>query len=683
MLMPQHAFKKHSDPLHLPMANAIRFLAIDAVEEAQSGHPGMPMGLADVATVLYRHFLSFNPDEPYWPNRDRVILSNGHGSMLQYALLYLTGYPDMTIDELKAFRQLGSATPGHPEYGHTVGIETTTGPLGQGLGNGVGMALASKHLSARIGPQIFDHKIYVFAGDGCLMEGISHEACSFAGHLKLNNLIVLFDDNEISIDGPTRLTTSDNVLKRFESYNWNVLACDGHDSEQIYNALSQAQQSDKPTFIACKTKIGFGASSKEGKAESHGSPLGEKEVKAARENLGWPHKPFEIPKQILEEWRNLGQKNQKKFNDWLEATKHIKGESLKHFNALISLTWDDAVIKKIQELKKEFSKMSPNQSTRQSSGDVIDAVTDLVPFLIGGSADLTGSNNTFSKKQDLLTAEHYGGSYIHYGVREHAMAAIMNGLSLTPGIIPYGGTFLCFADYCKPAIRLSALMNRQVIYVMTHDSIGLGEDGPTHQPVEHLASLRAIPNIQVIRPADAVETAEAWEVALASADRPTILVLSRQSLPCLRQKHIKENLVANGAYVLEDVKKFDGFVITLVATGSEVSLAYKIRDAIGKHTAIRIVSMPSWELYEEMDDEYKESVFPLGSINFVIEAGSSMGWSKYAFNEDTIISLNEFGASGKANDLYDFFGFSVSAIVEHINETMEQISLGLSDALSD
>lgn len=681
--MSQAALKNNNDPLHAQMANAIRFLAMDAVEKAQSGHPGMPMGLADVATVLYRHFLKFNPDEPEWADRDRVILSNGHGSMLLYALLYLTGYEDMTIDEIKNFRQLDSLTPGHPEFGHTPGVETTTGPLGQGLANAVGMAIAERHLASRFGDELVDHKTYVFLGDGCLMEGISHEACSLAGHLKLNKLIALFDDNEISIDGPTHLATSDQVLKRFESYNWNVMSVDGHNPEQIYDAIAKAQTSDRPVLIACKTKIAFGASAKEGKAEAHGAPLGQKEIRAAREKLGWSYKPFEIPKPILNEWRQIADRHKETFGKWSNRLESLEESERDSFYDNIFQNWETELEEKLEILKKDFCKNPRQQATRQSSGEIIHYLADFIPDLIGGSADLTGSNNTFSKKQELLTAQNYGGTYLHYGVREHAMAAIMNGMALHGGVVPYGGTFLCFTDYCKPAIRLSALMGLRVIYVMSHDSIGLGEDGPTHQPIEHLASLRAIPNLLVLRPADAVETLEAWEIALSSKMTPSVLVLSRQSLPALRKEHTDLNLTSYGAYVLEDVEEIEGFVITLVATGSEVSLAYEVWKELSKDSPVRLVSMPSWELFEDQDDEYKNIVFPMGSINFTIEAGSSMGWSRYAFNEDTIISIDEFGASGKAKDLYESNGFTVDEIILRINETMEDISLGLSDAFSD
>ncbi|MDP3532367.1 MAG: transketolase [Alphaproteobacteria bacterium] len=681
--MSNAALKIQNDPLHAQMANAIRFLAIDAVEKAQSGHPGMPMGLADVATVLYRYFLKFMPEDPEWADRDRVILSNGHGSMLLYALLHLTGYEDMTIDEIKNFRQLDSLTPGHPEYGHTPGVETTTGPLGQGLANAVGMAIAEAHLSAKFSKDFVDHYTYVFLGDGCLMEGISHEACSLAGHLKLNKLIALFDDNQISIDGPTSLSTSDQTLKRFESYNWAVMSIDGHDPVQIYDAISKARQSDRPVLIACKTKIAFGAVTKEGKCETHGAPLGEAEIKATREKLGWSHKPFVIPDQILDEWRAIPERNAEAFTKWIERIEKIEGSKKDEMFSHDYENLFEDLEEKFKILKKDFSKNPRNQATRQSSGDVIDYLTDFIPGFIGGSADLTGSNNTHSKKQNILNAQNYAGTYLHYGVREHAMAAIMNGMALHKGIIPYGGTFLCFTDYCKPAIRLSALMGTRVIYVMTHDSIGLGEDGPTHQPIEHLAGLRAIPNLLVFRPADAVEVLESWQIALAQEETPSVIVLSRQKLPALRKKYTDENLTAGGAYVLEDIETTEGLSITLVATGSEVSLAYEVWKDLKKDVDIRLVSMPSWELFETQDEDYKQSVFPYGTIIFTIEAASTMGWERFAFSPDTIIGIDTFGASAKAQDLYECYGLTVPAIIERINDVIEEITLGMTDEISD
>ena len=557
---------------HSDMANAIRALAMDAVQKADSGHPGMPMGMADVATVLFSRFLKFDPAHPDWPDRDRFMLSAGHGSMLLYALLYLTGYPDMTLEELKNFRQLHSRTPGHPEYGHAPGIETTTGPLGQGLGNAVGMALAERILNARYGDEIVNHFTYCVAGDGCLMEGISHEAISLAGHLKLGKLIVLFDDNQVSIDGPTSLAVSDDQIERFRASHWHTAGVDGHDPEAVALAIENAKSvTDRPSLIACRTVIGYGAPKKAGTAATHGSPLGEEEIKGAREKLGWRHAPFEVPKPILASWRAIGARHRAAYDAWTKAANRLDAEARAHLTDPIDGKTRRSIADAIAAVKVDFAREGAKLATRQSSQKVLEKLLPVVPGLVGGSADLTGSNGTLTKESVVITPGHFAGNYIHYGVREHAMAAAMNGLALHGGIVPYGGTFLVFSDYCRPSIRLSALMGQRVIYVMTHDSIGLGEDGPTHQPIEHLAALRAMPNLYVMRPADSVECAECWQLALLAKTTPTILALTRQGVPLLRTEPSDENLSARGAYLLLAPKgKRD---VTLIGTGSEVSLA--------------------------------------------------------------------------------------------------------------
>jgi transketolase len=686
------------------MANAIRALSMDAVEAANSGHPGMPMGMADVATVLFTKALKYDAGAPGWPDRDRFVLSAGHGSMLLYALLYLTGAPDMTLDEIKRFRQLGSKTAGHPEYGYAPGIETTTGPLGQGLATAVGMALAERMLNAEFGDAVVDHRTYVIAGDGCLMEGISHEAIDLAGHLKLNRLIVLFDDNAISIDGATSLSTSMDQLKRFEAAGWAVSRIDGHNHAEIEAALEKAKTGDRPSLIACKTVIGFGAPNKQGTAATHGSPLGAAEVSAAREALGWHHPPFEVPDAILEAWREAGQRGQAEHAAWRDRHGALDDERKAEFdrrtrNRLPS----EKLTKAIAERKASWFKEQPKLATRQSSQLALEAITPALPELVGGSADLTGSNGTRIKSHKPLTASDFTGRYIHYGIREHGMAAAMNGIALHGGFIPYGGTFLVFSDYCRPAIRLSALMHQRVVYVMTHDSIGLGEDGPTHQPVEHLAALRAIPNCLVFRPADAVETLEAWECALHAADRPSILALTRQNVPAFRTEAIKrkrqaasrpskreaastaqpdtgsrtalhrglthasalalpsDNMVALGAYVIAEA---DGERdVTLLATGSEVSLALdaaKHLNADGVRCAV--VSMPSFELFRMQPESYRRQV--LGDAPRVgIEAAVRLGWDEWLGERGAFVGMESFGASGPYQELYAHFGITSEAVV--------------------
>jgi transketolase len=647
---------------HKDMANAIRALAMDAVEKAKSGHPGMPMGMADVATVLFTRFLKFDATAPAWPDRDRFVLSAGHGSMLLYALLHLTGYPDMTMQELENFRQLGARTAGHPEFGHAPGIETTTGPLGQGLANAVGMALAERLLNARLGEGIVDHYTYAIAGDGCLMEGISHEAISLAGHLRLNKLIVLFDDNQISIDGPTSLAVSDDQVKRFEASGWATSRIDGHDPEAIAGAIEWARRSDKPTLIACKTVIGYGAPTKQGKASTHGSPLGAEEIAGARGKLGWAHAPFEVPAHVLAAWRASGTRGATVRGSWMKRWEKLDAktrEAVEHPARAAA----PAIQTAIAAAKQAAASATTKKATRNWSEATLDHLLPALPALIGGSADLTGSNNTRVKDQPAVVRGNFSGSYIFYGVREHAMAAVMNGLALHGGLIPYGGTFLVFTDYCRPAIRLSALMRQRVIYVMTHDSIGLGEDGPTHQPVEHLASLRAIPNLNVFRPADGVETAECWELAVRKADTPSILALTRQAVPNVRTTYTEENLCARGAYVLVDTagRKRD---VTILATGSEVGVAVEARALLAKAgIEAAVVSMPCWELFAEQPVAYREAV--LGAAPRVaVEAAVGFGWERWLGEKGTFIGMDGFGASAPAAKLYEHFGITAAKVAE-------------------
>jgi transketolase len=640
------------------MANAIRALSMDAVEKAKSGHPGMPMGMADVATVLYSKFLKFDPKNPEWPDRDRFVLSAGHGSMLLYALNYLTGYDAITLDQIKNFRQLGAITNGHPEVEHHAGIETTTGPLGQGIATAVGMALAERILNARFGDDLVSHYTYVIASDGDLMEGVSHEACSLAGHLGLNKLIVLYDDNGISIDGPTSLSFTDNTPLRFQSYGWNTITVDGHDFAAIESAISNAQKSDKPTIISCKTHIGYGAPTKQDSASSHGSPLGTDEIAGARKNLNWPHAPFEIPKDILHYWRNVGQKGANDFQGWKK--RHAAATQKSEFDATIKGEVAAHIKPVIAALKQKFAADKPKHATRQTSGTCLESLIPALPQLIGGSADLTGSNNTKIKGPAIISKADYNGQYIYYGVREHAMAACMNGMALHGGIIPYGGTFLIFTDYCRPSIRLSALMKQRVVYVMTHDSIGLGEDGPTHQPVEQLASLRAIPNLNVFRPCDGIETAEAWEIALNSTETPSILALTRQGLPTLREAD-SENKTAKGAYILKE--NSDAPEITLFTSGSEVEIAHKAYEELAPKNKIRLVSVPCMDLFFQQDGEYFQSLVCNRSLKIAIEAGIQQGWERIIGPHGIFIGMNSFGASAPAEKLYEHFGITAEAVV--------------------
>lgn len=654
---------------HADMANAIAALSMDAVEKAKSGHPGMPMGMADVATVLFRDFLRYDPKHPHWPDRDRFILSAGHGSMLLYSLLYLTGYADMTLDEIKNFRQWGAKTAGHPEYGHATGIETTTGPLGQGISNAVGFAMAERALNAEFGDALVNHTTYVIAGDGCLMEGISHEAASLAGHLKLNKLIVLWDDNQICIDGPTSMTVNDDQCARFSALGWNTAAIDGHDEKAIHAAIAAAQKSDKPTLIACRTTIAKGAPTKAGKNSSHGSPLGADEIAGARKNLGWDAAPFEIPADILASWREAAVARAVEYAAW--EKRFAASDKKDAFAARMAGDLGNAWVEAVAKQKQNLAESKPKEATRVSSQNALELLVPELPQLLGGSADLTGSNNTKTKAMaafsPLTTHDSpltpYAGRYVYYGVREHAMAAAMNGIALHGGFIPYGGTFLVFTDYCRPAIRLSALMEQRVIYVMTHDSIGLGEDGPTHQPVEHLAVLRAIPNLNVFRPCDATETLECWQLAVGSPKTPSILALTRQALPHQRNEYVAENMCARGAYILREANGGKPAVV-LMATGSEVMLAVEAQALLeAKGIATRVVSVPCMELFMHQTPAYRKSVLGEGARRIAIEAAIEQGWEKLLGENGAFIGMKSFGASAPAEVLYEKFGITTAAIV--------------------
>ena len=639
------------------MATAIRVLSMDAVEAAKSGHPGMPMGMADAATVLFSQFLKFDASDPDWPDRDRFVLSAGHGSMLLYSLLCLTGYPGMTIEEIRNFRQLGAKTAGHPEYGHAAGIETTTGPLGQGLGNAVGMAIAEAHLSARFGAGLVDHRTYVIAGDGCLMEGVSQEAIALAGHLKLRKLIVLWDDNGITIDGKVSLADSTDQLARFEASGWATARVDGHDRRAVAAALKGAQGADRPTLIACRTIIGKGAPTKQGTSATHGSPLGPDEAAAARKALDWPHPPFFVPADILGNWRAVGARGRNARTLW--TSRLVASPQRDAFERALKGDVADAAAHAIAAHIDSLLAAPQKIATRKASELALEAINAAIPETIGGSADLTGSNNTKTKGLEPLTAANPGGRYVYYGIREHGMAAAMNGMALHGGVIPYGGTFLVFTDYCRPSIRLSALMGLRVIYVMTHDSIGLGEDGPTHQPVEHLAALRAIPNVDVFRPADAVEAAECWALALQSDKAPSVLSLTRQNLPQVRLKKEAENLSARGAYILADAP--DPHVV-IIATGSEVEIALAAQKALAcDKIRARVVSAPSFSRFGRQDKKYRKSV--LGKAPRIgIEAGVRQGWDLFLRRHDSFIGMTGFGASAPHEKLYEYFGITAGAV---------------------
>lgn len=642
------------------LANAIRFLSIDAVQKANSGHPGMPMGMADVATVLFKQYLKFNPKNPGWINRDRFVLSAGHGSMLLYSLLYLTGYKDFSIDDLKSFRQLNSICAGHPEYKKNSGIETTTGPLGQGLGNSVGLAIGEEIFKKKFGTNIINHKTYVIASDGDLMEGISHEAMSLAGHLKLKNLIVFFDNNKISIDGSTSLSVSDNYKKRFESYGWNFIEINGHNHNQISSAIKKAHKSNKPNIISCKTIIGFGSPNKSGKASSHGSPLGDEEIKLVRKRLKWNYEPFKIPKDILGSWREIGKRGISLEKKWSDSLIKKNSKIKKKLEEIL----DNKGLKNLDQLinseKEKYFKEKPTKATRECSSIVIESISSSFAELIGGSADLSGSNNTKTKNSKVISSKNFNGNYIHYGIREHGMAATMNGLALYGGLVPFGGTFLIFSDYCKPSMRLSSLMGLRVIYIFSHDSIGLGEDGPTHQPIEQLAGLRAIPNLNVFRPADINETLECWQIALKSKNTPSAIALSRQKLPYINPSITKENKCQLGAYVINSTSQ--SHKVNLIASGSEVEIALEAQKKL-KFMEIdsKVVSMPCQELFDQQSSAYKNKIIDKNVPVITIEASSISSWGKYS---DHNMGIKTFGESAPFKEVYNHFNLTSAKIVE-------------------
>ncbi len=658
-------------PEHWNKAAALRVLAMDAVQKANSGHPGMPMGMADVATVLFERHLKFDASAPNWPDRDRFVLSAGHGSMLLYGLLYLTGYPGMSIDEIKRFRQLGSKTEGHPERHPNNGIETTTGPLGQGLANAVGMAIAEQALAARFGRKVVDHHTWVIAGDGCLMEGISHEAIGLAGKQKLSKLIVFWDNNGISIDGKVILSDVTDQKQRFAASGWSVHECDGHDPDDIERAIVEAKASEWPAFIDCRTHIGYGAPTKQDTKAAHGSPLGAEEIAKVREIYGWSWPPFEIPADVLDAWRAIGAQGQNAHAAWRESLGKLSGAKQAEFERVIAGEPPKKLASALAAFRKATSESAPKVATRKSSEMVLEVINAVMPETLGGSADLTGSNNTLTKGLGVFDAENRGGRYIHYGIREHGMAAAMNGIAVHGGLAPYGGTFLVFSDYARGAIRLSALMGIRVVYVLTHDSIGLGEDGPTHQPVEHLAALRALPNMHVFRPADTVETAEAWEIALTMPGAPSILALTRQNLPTVRTRHMRQNLTARGAYVLEEAVARRRAI--LLATGSEVEIALNARTLLErKGIGTRVVSMPCWELFAAQDEKYRKSVLPAGPARVAVEAASGFGWDRWLCGERGsekkagFVGMTGFGASGPIEELYPHFGITAEAVAAKV-----------------
>jgi len=652
---------------HDRMANAIRFLSADAVSKANSGHPGLPLGCADIATVLFTKFLKYDPKNPHWPDRDRFILSAGHGSMLLYSLLYLTGYEDMTLDQIENFRQLGSKTAGHPEYGHATGIETTTGPLGQGIGNSVGFALAERHLNAGFGDDIVNHRTWVICGDGCLMEGISQEALALAGHLKLSHLTVIWDDNNISIDGKVSLSDSTNQVERFKASGWNAISCDGHDAASITAAMEAAVKSDRPTLIAAKTQIGFGLPNA-GTSKVHGSAPSKEDVAAMRTNLNWPYPAFEIPTDVLDAWRQAGVDAAKPRADWAKrlaaADADLRGDFERRYNDALPDNLDETIV----AYKAKLSADKPKVATRKSSEMALEVINGIVPETLGGSADLTGSNNTKTSQTKAIEAGSYGNRYVHYGIREHGMAAAMNGMALHGGVIPYGGTFLCFSDYARPSMRLASLMGIRSIFVMTHDSIGLGEDGPTHQPVEQLAALRAIPNHLVMRPADAVETAECWQIALESKATPSTLALTRQNLPTVRTEHSAENLCAKGAYVLSPA---DNAEVTIFATGSEVEIALAAKDLLtAKGRSVRVVSVPCFELFEQQSAAYQAEILGTSKVKVAIEAAIRLGWDRFIGQDGIFIGMHGFGASGTIEQLYPHFGITAEATADAVQKAL-------------
>ncbi len=640
------------------MADSIRFLAAEAIEKSKSGHPGMPLGMADVATVLFTKFIKLNPQDPHWFDRDRFVLSAGHGSMLLYSVLYLLGYPDIDIEDIKNFRQFGSKTAGHPEYGHLSGIDMTTGPLGQGISSAVGMALAERKLNAKFGNKLCNHYTYVIAGDGCLMEGISEEAIALAGHWKLNKLIVFWDNNNITIDGTVDKASSVDQIKRFKAVGWNTLEVDGQDQEAIAQAIVKAQGSDRPTLIACKTTIGFGAPSKCGTSSCHGSPLGAEELDAMKKQCGWNYAAFELPQEALNAWREAGHRSLAEYEEWRKnATGNAEFDEV--INNRLPKNWD----KDLNALKQQAIDEQTKVATRKASQMCLEKIVPAVPQIVGGSADLAASNLTFVKGMQTITADDYSGNNVMYGIREHAMAAIMNGMSLHGGVIPYGGTFFVFSDYMRPSIRLAALMGLRVVYVLTHDSIGVGEDGPTHQPIEHLASYRAMPNVLMFRPCDVVETAEAWQVAITSEKTPSLLALSRQGLPMLR-KNCSENMVAKGGYVISEAN--GERKATIIATGSEVAIAVEAQKLLkAKNIEVAVVSMPCTELFDKQPAEYRAQVLG-NAFRVVIEAASPFGWDKYCGENGKIIGIDSFGASAPAGELYEHFGLTADRIAEEI-----------------
>ncbi|MEL6520147.1 MAG: transketolase [Pseudomonadota bacterium] len=663
---------RSAHPDHWSKAAAIRTLTLDAVAAANSGHSGMPMGMADVATVLFEKHLKFDAAAPDWPDRDRFILSAGHGSMLLYSLLHLTGYADMTLQQIKDFRQLGASTAGHPEFGHAPGIETTTGPLGQGIANAVGFAIAEESLRARWTKKVIDHYTYCIAGDGCLMEGVSQEAITLAGRQKLSRLIVLWDDNGITIDGEVSITDDTDQMARFQASGWNVLSCDGHDPEAIDDALTKAKTSDKPTMIACKTHIALGSSAQD-TAKGHGALTDAQLIADTKAAYEWSHEPFEIPADIKSAWEEIGRRGAASHADWQIRFATLSDRKREEFQRTMAGARPARLASTVRALKKQISADAPKVATRKASEMALDLINPMMPETIGGSADLTGSNNTKTKDLGLFDETNRKGRYIHYGIREHGMAAAMNGMSLHGGVRPYGGTFMCFADYARPAMRLSALMKRPVVYVMTHDSIGLGEDGPTHQPVEHLAMLRATPNLNVIRPADAVETAEAWEIALSQSQTPTVLALSRQGLPTLRTEHKSTNLSAQGAYVLAEAQGKRQAI--LMATGSEVAVAMEARDLLQDiGIGVRVVSMPCWEIFAQTEESYRRRVLPGGPVRVAIEAGVEFGWDRWLYGERgkrekaAFVGMQDFGASAPAGELFRHFQITAQATAEKVKE---------------
>lgn len=655
---------------HTDMANAIRFLSMDAVQKANSGHPGLPMGAADISTVLFSKFMHFDPTDPKWPDRDRFVLSAGHGSMLLYSILYLLGVEDMTLEDLKDFRQLGSKTAGHPEFGHADGIETTTGPLGQGLGNAVGMALAERLLAADFGDDLVNHYTYVLASDGDLMEGISHESISIAGHMQLSKLIVLWDDNDISIDGRVSLSESGDMLERFEAANWDTQRIDGHNPADIEAAIERARASDKPSLIACKTKIGFGAPNKEDSSKAHGSPLGDEEIAATREALGWDHPPFEVPVDVLDAWRIVGVKGVHDRAEWTKrhdaADVKVRAEFDRRMRGDLPASLDEAVAAFCKQMAEE----APKVATRKASEMALEAMIPHLPEAVSGSADLTGSNNTLTSTMVPVAPGDFAGNFIHWGIREHGMASAMNGMALHGGVIPMSGTFLVFSDYSRPALRLAALMGQRVIHVLTHDSIGLGEDGPTHQPVEHLAALRAIPGLNVFRPADVIETAECWQLALEASSTPSVLALTRQGLPTLRAEDADKNRSAKGAYELAsggtDAK------VSIFASGSEVEIAMEARKLMAAEgIAARVISVPSFELFDAQDDDYRAATLGRTPVNIAIEAAIRMGWDRFIGRDDIFIGMHSFGASGPYKEVYEHFGITAQAALEAAKKALE------------